>query len=138
EVDMSAELSLETEFPQYTMKDLDDRFDAEGNMISSRQRYFKQGRAEGLAEGKNIGLLEGKHIGLLEGRNIGLAEGQNKGRAEERLNNIKQVLYGKFGDIAPDQLEAVLQYRDEPNLFARIIKADSLGELLRLLEAGEG
>ena len=120
EVDMSAELSLETEFPQYTMKDLDDRFDAEGNMISSRQRYFKQGRAEGLAEGKNIGL----------------AEGQNKGRAEERLNNLKQVLYGKFGDIASEQLEAVLKYRDEPNLFARIIKADSLEELLRLLEAG--
>ncbi|MDO5297761.1 MAG: hypothetical protein Q4F00_14220, partial [bacterium] len=64
-------------------------------------------------------------------------EGRNKGRAEERLNNLKQVLYGKFGDIAPDQLEAVLKYRDEPNLFSRIIKADSLEELLRLPEAGE-
>ncbi len=109
EVDMSAELSLDMEFPQYTMKELDDRFDAEGNMISTSQRYFKQGRDKGRAEGRT------------------------EGKTEERLKILKQVLYGKFGDITEEQLAAVLEFRDEPDLFARIIKADSLDELLQSL-----
>ena len=143
--DMSTELSLETEYPQYTAQELDDWLDAEGNVISWRDRYFSEGRAEGksiglaegksigLAEGKTIGLAEGKSIGLAEGKNIGLAEGRVQGQTEERLNNIKQVLYGKFSGITAEQVEAVLKYRDEPNLFARIIKADSLEDLLHSL-----
>ena len=119
--DMSTELSLETEYPQYTAQELDDWLDAEGNVISWRDRYFSEGRAEG------------KSIGLAEGKNIGLAEGIVKGQAEERLNNLKQVLYGKFSGITAEQVETVLQYRDEPNLFARIIKADSPEELLQAL-----
>ena len=121
EVDMSAELSLDMEFPQYTMKDLDDRFDAEGNMISTSQRYFKQGRDKGRAEGKNLGLAEGRTIG------------REEGKTEERLNNLKQVLSGKFGDIPPEQMEIVLGHLDEPDLFYRIIKADSPDELLQAL-----
>ena len=105
EGNMSAELSLEAEYPQYTMKDLDDRFDAEGNMIDWRRRFFNQGRAEG----------------------------KTAGQAEERLNNLRQVLQGKFSDISAAQLESVLEHRDEPDLFTRIIKADSIGELLESL-----
>ena len=113
EGDMSAELSIEAEYPQYTMKDLDDRLDAEGNMIDWRQRYLDQGRNEG--------------------KIIGRAEGKTEGRSEERLSILQQVLLGKFGDISAEQMKAVFEYRDEPDLFARIIKADSPEELLQSL-----
>ena len=62
-----------------------------------------------------------------------MAEGIVKGQTEERLNNIKQVLYGKFSGITAEQVEAVLKYRDEPDLFARIIKADTIEGLLQSL-----
>ncbi|MDO5296713.1 MAG: hypothetical protein Q4F00_08780 [bacterium] len=97
----------------FTMKDFDDRLDAEGNMINWRQRYLDQGRNEG--------------------KIIGRAEGKTEGRSEERLSILQQVLLGKFGDISAEQMKAVFEYRDEPDLFARIIKADSPEELLQSL-----
>ncbi len=48
EVNMSAEWSMDTDYPRRTMKELDDRFDAEGNMINWRVRYLNQGRHEGI------------------------------------------------------------------------------------------
>ena len=114
---MSTELSVETEFPKYTIQDLDERLDSEGNMIRWSDRYYSQGRLEGRTKG----------------REEGLAEGKTAGRAEERLNNLQQILYGKSSGITAEQLEAVLKHRDEPDIFARIIKANTTEELLLAL-----
>ena len=114
---MSTELSVETEFPKYTIQDLDERLDAEGNMIRWSDRYYSQGR------------LAGRTEGLAEGR----AEGKTAGRSEERLSIIQQVLYGKFGDISDEQFEAVLKHSDEQDLFVRIIRANTIEELLQSL-----
>ena len=114
---MSAELSIETDYSKYTIEDLDERLDAEGNMIRWSDRYYSQGR------------LAGRTEGLAEGR----AEGKTAGRSEERLSIIKQVLYGKFGDISAEQFEAVLKHRDEQDLFVRIIKVNTIEELLQAL-----
>ena len=110
---MSTELSLETEYPCLTMGEVNHLFDEEGTIIVGEKRMRLLGRAEGRAEGH--------------------AEGRAEGKAEERINCLKQVLHGKFGDISSEQLEAVLARRDEPDLFARIIKADSVEDLLQPL-----
>ncbi len=110
---MSTDFSLEKEYPQYTMEELDRKFDAEGNMIDWRRRFINQGRAEGRAEG--------------------LAEGQAKGLAEGRLSILQQVLHGKFDVISAAQLAKVLEHRDEPDLCTRIIKANTVDELLQSL-----
>ena len=91
------------------MDDVDHLFDEEGSIIVGEKRMLLLGEAKGRAEGRA------------------------EGKSEERINNLKQVLFGKFGDITEEQLAAVLEYRDEPDLFARIIKADSLDELLQSL-----
>ena len=107
---MSTDITIDTEYPEVTMDDVDHLFDEEGNIIVGEKRMRLLGRAEGRAEGKT----------------------------EERINCLKQVLYGKFSDISPDQLEAVLARRDEPDLFARIIKADSVEDLLQSLSRADG
>ncbi len=114
---MSTDFSPEKEYPQYTMEELDRKFDAEGNMIDWRQRYLDQGRAEG------------REDGMAKGR----AEGKTAGRAEERLSILQQVLHGKFDVISAAQLATVLEHRDEPDLFTRIIKANTVEELLQSL-----
>ncbi len=105
EEDMSVDLSLEKEYPHYTREELEEKFDAEGNMIDWRRRYLDQGRAEGREEGL----------------------------AEERISNLQQVLHGKFDIISAAQLATVLEHRDEPDLFTRIIKANTVDELLKSL-----
>ena len=55
---MSTELTLDQQYPHVTAKDIDDRLDAEGNMICWRTRYIAQGRAEGIAEGQSQGKLQ--------------------------------------------------------------------------------
>lgn len=60
EDDMSAELTLDKQYPHVTAQDIDDRLDAEGNMICWRARYLAQGRAEGIAEGRTKGKAEGR------------------------------------------------------------------------------
>ncbi len=113
---MSTDFSSRT-YPQFTMEELDRKFDAEGNMIDWRQRFLDQGRAEGHAEG------------VAEGR----IKGRATGRAEERLHNLQQVLQGKFDALYDAQLATVLEHRDEPDLFTRIIKADTVDDLLQSL-----
>ncbi len=98
---MNAKSSLKTEYRQYTMEELDERFDAEGNMIDWRQRFLDQGQAEG--------------------------------KKEERLSILRQVLHGKNDVISAAQLAKVLEHRDEPDLFTRIIKANTVDELLQSL-----
>ena len=110
---MSTEITTDAEYTEVTMDDVDHLFDEEGSIIVGEKRMLLLGEAKGRAEGRSEGLAEGK--------------------TEERINNLKQVLFGKFGDITEEQLAAVLEYRDEPDLFARIIKADSLDELLQSL-----
>ena len=84
EENMSTDFSLEKEYPQYTMEELDRKFDAEGNMIDWRRRFINQGQAEG----------------------------KKAGRAEERLSILQQVLHGKFDVISAAQLAKVLEHRD--------------------------
>ncbi len=126
---MNAKSGLKTEYRQYTMEELDERFDAEGNMIDWRQRYLDQGREEGIAEGRAEGREEGREEGMAEGR----AEGKTAGRAEERLSILQQVLQGKFNVLSEAQLATILKHRDEPDLFTRIIKANTIDELLKSL-----
>ncbi len=110
---MNAKSSLKTEYRQYTREELDEKFDAEGNMIDWRRRFIDQGRAEGRAEG--------------------MEEGRVKGLEEERLHILQQVLQGKFNVLSDAQLSTVLEHRDEPDLFTRIIKADTVDDLLKSL-----
>ena len=58
EDDMSTDISWDTTYPHYTLDELDDRFDAEGNMISSARRMFILGKNEGKAEGKAEGRIQ--------------------------------------------------------------------------------
>ncbi len=109
EGNMSTKITTDAEYTEVTMDDVDHLFDEEGSIIVGEKRMLLLGEAKGRAEGRA------------------------EGKSEERINNLKQVLFGKFGDITEEQLAAVLEYRDEPDLFARIIKADSLDELLQLL-----
>lgn len=68
EDDMSTDISWDTTYPHYTIDELDDRFDAEGNMISSARRMFILGKNEGKAEGMAVGKAEGMAEGKAEGR----------------------------------------------------------------------
>ncbi|MDO5296385.1 MAG: hypothetical protein Q4F00_07115 [bacterium] len=71
EGDMSTELTLDKQYPHVTAQDIDDRLDAEGNMICWRTRYIAQGREEGreedIAEGTAKGRVQGREEGLIEG-----------------------------------------------------------------------
>ncbi len=109
---MSTDLSSRT-YRTYTVEELDERFDAEGNMIDWRQRFLDQGYAEGLAEGRTEGIAEG--------------------RKEGRLNILQQVLRVKFNVLSDAQMTTVLEHRDEPDLVTRIIKANTVDELLKSL-----
>ncbi len=114
EGNISSELSLEVDYPQYTMEELNEKFDTEGNMIIWRRRFSARVT---------------QRVGRVEGR----AEGKTSGRAEERLSNLQQVLQGKFDVISAAQLATVIEHRDEPDMCTRIIKADSVDELLKSL-----
>ncbi len=71
EVDMNTELTLEQQYPHVTAKDINDRLDAEGNMICWRTRYIAQGREEGRAQGREEGREEGKAEGRAQGKTEG-------------------------------------------------------------------
>ncbi len=69
---MNAELTLEQQYPHVTAKDINDRLDAEGNMICWRTRFIAQGREEGRKEGRAQGKAEGKAEGKLQAITVSL------------------------------------------------------------------
>lgn len=57
EGNMSTDISLDTEYPEVTMDDVDHLFDEEGSIIVGEKRMLLLGRAEGHAEGLHEGIL---------------------------------------------------------------------------------
>ena len=54
---MSTDISLDTEYPEVTMDDVDHLFDEEGSIIVGEKRMLLLGRAEVHAEGLHEGIL---------------------------------------------------------------------------------
>ena len=80
EGNMSTDITIDTEYPEVTMDDVDHLFDEEGNIIVGEKRMRLLGRAEGHAEGR--------------------AEGRAEGHAEGILVSIKELMKNKGWDMS--------------------------------------
>ncbi len=57
EGNMSTDITIDTEYPEVTMDDVDHLFDEEGNIIVGEKRMLLLGQAQGHAEGRHEGIL---------------------------------------------------------------------------------